>query len=77
MAQQTSKPMSDAQMLDAFVTAVDDALVAIDAEDVVELSATEQLATLAVGVVRGFMPVLRDERDRMVAEDRAGQEPEQ
>lgn len=60
-------PPSDAELLDAFVTSVDEALEQIDADP--EMTATDQLSTLVVGAARGVMPLLRVERDRLAAED--------
>lgn len=64
------------ELLDAFVTSVEGALERIDEREkgLEPLPPGEQLAVLAVGVVRGCLPMLRDERDRQRAELNGGQE---
>lgn len=60
-------PASELELIDAVVTSLDAALEHID-EQGEHLSAGDQLAVLAVGVARGLAPLLRSERDRMLAE---------
>jgi hypothetical protein len=67
----------DLEMIEAVVDSLDSALEQIDATVTVpgaapSMAPVSQLACIGVAVVRGVLPIVRQERDRMRAEVAGG-----